>query len=102
MGRIPELQLMNPNAQGLEGLLQNVGYYGAPLAANVSALPMAAGAIGKAAQAANLGPKAAALAQALGMAGAGAAEGFALGEGNRGLGAFLGGLVGAAVLDAFG
>ena len=30
MGRIPELQLMNPNAQGLEGLLQNVGYYGAP------------------------------------------------------------------------
>ena len=53
---------------------------GAPLAANVSALPMAAGAIGKAAQAANLGPKAAALAQALGMAGAGAAEGFALGE----------------------
>ena len=96
MGRIPELQLMNPNAQGLEGLLQNVGYYGAPLAANVSALPMAAGAIGKAAQAANLGPKAAALAQALGMAGAGAAEGFALGEGNRGLGAFLGGLVGAA------
>lgn len=95
MGRIPELQITNPDAQGVEGLLQNLGYYGAPLAANVSALPMAAGAIGKAAQAANLGPKAAALAQALGMAGAGAAEGFALGEGNRGLGAFLGGLTGA-------